>query len=103
MSPPTGTSADLAYAERNRCVALVARMALALGLKAGVRRHEGGDWEDDWRTVLFIDLPTGQVSWHFHDSELELLEGLPPYEGAWDGHDTPTKYERARVAFRREP
>lgn len=91
-----------AYAERNQCVALIARMALALGLKAGVREHPNEDraWEDDWRTIVFIDLPTGQVSWHFHDSEKPLLGGLPRYVGEWDGHDTPEKYRRAREALR---
>lgn len=101
MTAPTGTPADIAYRERNRCVALIARMALQLGLRVGVRKHPADDkgWEPDWRTVVFIDLPTGQVSWHFHDSERGLLEGLPPYPERWDGHDTPTKYERVRAAY----
>lgn len=101
MSAPTGTAADIAYAERNKCVALIARMALAMGLRVGTKQHavEDAAWEDDWRTIVFIDLPTGQISWHFHDSEKELLKGLPEYPGTWDGHDTPTKYERVRVAF----
>lgn len=85
-----------AYAERNQCVALLARMALALGWRAGLGRHPDldVDWEDDWRAILFIDLPTGQVSWHFHDSERHLLVGLPEYDWKWDGHDTPQKYKR---------
>jgi hypothetical protein len=93
---------DAAYAERNQCVALLVRMALALGWKAGVREHpaEDKDWEDDWRTVVFVDLPTGQVSWHFHDSEKHLLGGLPRYLGTWDGHTTPEKYQRVNGALR---
>ncbi len=100
MSTPSGLGHS-AYHERNLCVALIARMALASGLHAGTKQHpaEDASWEDDWRTILLIDLPTGQVSWHFHDSELELLEGLPGYQGQWDGHDTPTKYERCRAAY----
>ena len=91
----------LAYSERNQCVALLARMALALGWRAGVGLHPADDatWEADWRTVLFIDLPTGQASWHFHDSERHLLAGLPSYAGKWDGHTTDAKYERVRTAL----
>lgn len=87
---------DGAYSERNQCVALLARMAVALGWKAGVGKHPVEDraWEDDWRTIVFIDLPTGQASWHFHDSELHLLHGLPFYAGKWDGHSTDEKYRR---------
>lgn len=93
---------DAAYRERNQCVALLVRMALALGWRAGVGRHAdepGETWEPDWRTIIFIDLPTGQVSWHFHDSETELLAGLPAYMGAWDGHDTARKYRRVNLAL----
>lgn len=87
---------DKAYSERNMCLALLARMALALGFRVGVGQHPAEDekWEKDWRTILFMDLPTGQVSWHFHDSEKGLLEGLPAYEEKWDGHSTPEKYLR---------
>jgi hypothetical protein len=92
-----------AYSERNQCVALLAKMAVAMGLKAGVREHPSEDlaWEPDWRTVVFIDLPTGQVSWHFHDSEKHLLGGLPRYVGQWDGHGTYEKYLRVEKAFKR--
>ncbi len=91
-----GKAKDTAYSERNQVVALLARIAHELGWGAGVGLHPAEDaaWEADWRTILFIDLPTGQVSWHFHDSECHLLEGLPPYPAAWDGHSTPEKYER---------
>lgn len=96
------TAKDAAYAERNQCVALLARMALAVGWRAGVAQHPAEDtaWEDDWRTIVFIDLPTGQVSWHFHDSELHLLAGLPKYPGKWDSHTTAQKYERVNATLR---
>lgn len=86
---------DLVYSERNKCVALLVRMALALGLTAGIGKHEGkGDWDPEWMNVVFIDLPAGQVSWHIHDSELPMFDFLPPYPGRWDGHDTAEKYRR---------
>lgn len=93
---------DGAYRERNQLVALLARMALELGWMVGVGRHPDSDttWDSDWRTIVFIDLPTGQASWHFHDSERHLLEGLPPYPGKWDGHTTDEKYDRVRHALK---
>jgi len=93
---------DGAYSERNQCVALIARMALKLGWLAGTGRHPDLDtaWEDDWRTILFINIPdVGQVSWHFHDSERHLLTGLPEYPTGWDGHSTEEKYRRVNAAF----
>jgi hypothetical protein len=87
------------YRERAHVVALAARLALALGYTAGRRAHEPDpdpSWDDDWETVVVIDLPLGQVSWHFHDSEWPLIATLPLYPGSWDGHTTDTKYERLR-------
>jgi len=83
-----------AYAERNMCIALIARLAEMLGYNVGMKRHEGEDWEDDWRHVIFIDLPTGQLSWHLHDSEMENFPGIVPYLKEWDGHTTEEKYQR---------
>jgi hypothetical protein len=93
---------DGAYRERDQVVALVARMALALGWRAGVRRHEPDPdptWDEDWKNVVAIDLPTGQVTWHYHDSEVPLFIGLPDYQGSWDGHDTAEKYRRVHAAW----
>lgn len=93
---------NAAYAERNQCISLLARMALAMGLKAGQAEHPSSDatWEQDWRNIVFIELPTGQVSWHFHDSEGPLFNGLPKYTAPWDLHSTAEKYRRAYQAFR---
>jgi hypothetical protein len=92
---------DGAYAERNQVVALLARMALALGWRAGLRGHEPDPdpaWDDDWKNVVAIDLPTGQVTWHYHDSDRPLFSSLPPYTAPWDGHDTAEKYRRVNAA-----
>ena len=91
---------DAAYMERNSVVALMLRMALELGWKAGIGVHQdapGVPWDPEWRTLVTVDLPTGQASWHVHDSERHLFDGLPAYEGAWDGHDTSEKYRRLAV------
>lgn len=88
---------DAGYEERNRLVALFASMALALGWKAGVGQHEdepGKEWDADWRTLILVETPEGQASWHFHDSQNHLVKHLPSYVAKWDGHDTPTKYAR---------
>lgn len=85
---------NAAYQERDRLVAAFAHLAWRHGVHVGVGEHEGEDWEDDWRTVIYLDLPAGQVSWHVHESERLWFDGLPPYDGGWDGHDTDEKYRR---------
>lgn len=80
---------DVAYLERNQVVA-----ALAKCFPSGVARTAIEGWSEDWHGCVYIDLPTGQVSWHFHDSHAHLFSNLPPYNGTWDGHDTPEKYRR---------
>ena len=80
---------DAAYLERNQVVA-----ALAKAFPSGVARTAIDGWSEDWHGCVFIDLPTGQASWHFHDSQAYLFADLPPYTGQWDGHDTPLKYRR---------
>jgi len=79
-----------AYGERNQLVKFLSKC-----FPSSIERHEGADWEDDWRNVVFIDLPTGQASWHIHDSELENFAHLPRNRGRkWDGHSTELKYQR---------
>lgn len=84
---------DDVYLERNQCVVALAKLSLRLGYKAGRALHpaEDSSWEEDWRNIVYIDLPEGQVSWHFHDSEAPLLEGVPQYDGSWDGHSKDEK------------
>jgi hypothetical protein len=82
------------YQERDKCVSLIARMALALGLKTGIGQHVGDEWEDDWRNIVFVEIPAGQISWHIHDSELPWFAFLPRYDAPWDGHTTEEKYCR---------
>jgi hypothetical protein len=90
---------DQAYSERNQCVALIAKLAAAQGYAVGLGKHDPKDynWEDDWRNIVYIDLPTGQISWHIHDSELEFFDGLPAYKQAWDGHSTDEKHRRMQA------
>jgi hypothetical protein len=95
--------AQAAYTERNRCVAAIARAALALGCRAWLGKHPAEEtsppvatWDPEWTTIVFILLPAGQASWHIHDSEVPafaFLVDMPPV-GDYDGHTTPEKYER---------
>ena len=87
---------DEVYAERNKCVSLIARMAQALHLEAFIGKHHGDDWDDDWRHVVFVQLPAGQVSWHIHNSDLPMFDFLPTFfkRNWWDGHTTEEKYRR---------
>jgi hypothetical protein len=81
--------ADGAYHERNQVVA-----ALAKCFPSGTARTAIEGWDPEWHGCVYIDLPTGQVSWHYHDSQADLFAFLPPYTKGWDGHDTPEKYRR---------
>lgn len=81
------------YRERNACVSLIAKMAHKQGLKVGILHDETAL---AFHNVVYIDLPSGQISWHIADEDMDYFEGLPVYEGHWDGHDTPTKYERVK-------
>lgn len=80
---------DGAYQERDRLVAALSKL-----FPATLARHEGADWEDEWRNIVFIDLPTGQASWHIHDSELPQFAHLSQSNPKWDGHTTEEKYAR---------
>lgn len=73
------------YETRNRFVIGAVFVALGAGLVAGFRIDLQ---EPDW-PAAFIELPTGQVSWH-----------LPQHGVAYDGHTTDEKNGRID-AFRK--
>lgn len=83
-----------AYSERNACVAAMAKMAIANGWKAGLRKTTIEGWDDCWQNCCWIEFPTGQASWHYHNDDAYLFDGLPEYTEPWDGHTTPEKYAR---------
>lgn len=56
----------------------------------GKERYDEADWY-----VVFIDLPTGQASWHIPGSEVALFAHLHANAGRRrDGHATEEKYAR---------
>ena len=77
-----------AYYDRNQAAMLAAKLATLWGIKVGWRM----DPEEPGWPVLFIELPTGQVSWHIPEAEAVNL--MLPYQQEWDGHTTEEKRER---------
>lgn len=87
-----------AYDERNRVVAVLASL-----FPSSLERHPDEDttWENDWRWIVFVDLPTGQATWHIHDSHLPLFDHVTRFTGRkWDGHNTEAKYKRIEAMVR---
>ena len=76
---------DEAYLDRNLCVQAMVKMAMKLGYGAGIK-------EDSKWPILYIDLPTGQVSWHIPKNE--IVCHFPKYQGKWDGHSVEEKRKR---------
>lgn len=73
---------DANYDRRYGLVFRALSIALQLGYTAGVRIDPK---EPDW-PVVFIELPTGQVTWH-----------VTPHPVEWDNHTTEEKYQRVRA------
>lgn len=84
---------DSVYRERNQIAAGLAHLVMVAGGNAWIGHDPS---EPDW-PVLFIELPTGQVSWHFAPTDVDLLEGIPTSERPWDGHTTEEKYQRLQA------
>ena len=82
---------DRTYGERDRLVGALSKL-----FPSSLERHGGSEpWDDAWRWVVYISLPTGQVSWHIHDRELPWFDHLWRNLGTlWDGHTTKEKYAR---------
>lgn len=72
---------DEAYLQRNHLVA-----ALAHIFPSGIGRTAIEGWHSEWHGCAYIDLPTGQISYHYHDSHAHLFADLPAYTKEWDGH-----------------
>ncbi len=83
---------DEAYAERNKLVCALSKL-----FPAWLGKHEETDmsWGKEWLNIVYIQLPTGQVSWHIHENLLPLFAHLElDTDKKWDGHTTDEKYTR---------
>lgn len=67
------------YDKRNEQVMQCLHYARRIGLECGIRFDPD---EPEW-PVVYIELPTGQVSWH-----------VPQHVKPWDKHTTQEKYDR---------
>lgn len=81
--PPPPYQLDDRYRSRNAHIYAALSHATDLGYPCGLGpcHLTVARWP-----VAYIDLPTGQVSWH-----------LPPYPGRWDGHNNLTVVDRANA------
>ena len=78
-----------AYADRNLLVLLAADLAQDVGWRVGWKIDLD---EPDW-LLIFINLPTGQLSWHIPKDDLP--EGIfEMFADEWDGHSTEEKNRR---------
>lgn len=80
-----------AYKERNHLVAYLSRQ-----YPSHLALHPAEDtaWEKDWRFIVFVNAPSGQMSWHIHNSDLPMFQHLTIADNVWDGHTREEKYER---------
>lgn len=92
--------ADLAGARRERDGAYRERAQLVAYLAACYRSvimHDADLDAPGW-SVIFIDTPSGQMSWHLHENDLDLFRHVPKIlrhvPGPWDGHTADEKYRR---------
>ena len=84
---------DAAYLERNHLVAALARC-----FPSGIRKTAIEGWSDDWHGCVYIDLPAGQISYHYHDAQADLFFGLPAYDKPYDGHTKEQVHDRLQSA-----
>ena len=97
-----GSAASLneIYAERNQLVACFARACHLLGMRAWLGTDPIAAEDPEWGPVVFVELPTGQVSWHIRSDERPMFSFLmePPPDAAgvpaWDGHSNGEKFLR---------
>lgn len=103
---------DQAYWERNQLVCALSKI-----YPSWMELHpiSDKDWDKDWRHIVFITIPSKvssgnlkyspgaplyfnkdlQLSWHIHDSEIDMFRHLQLKSGnSWDGHTTEEKYQR---------
>lgn len=80
---------DEAYRQRNYLVAALTKL-----FPSGIRPTKIAGWDPEWDGCVYIDLPSGQVSYHYHSSQAFLFDHLPKYYNAYDGHDKEIVHNR---------
>ena len=85
MAKYESDSKEDCYKDRNLLVQLCGKLAAICDLNMGVKF--GKEW-----SVLYIELPSGQVSWHI--PKIDIIKKFPEYNKEWDGHDIENKRMR---------
>lgn len=88
---------DDAYDERMHLGAALARL-----FPSGIRDTDAPGWTPEWKGCVYIDLPTGQISYHYHTRHAALFRDLPRYTQPWDGHDKETVHSRLHGLWGKE-
>lgn len=92
----TGTDEPLTllkevYRERSQLVAFLSRLYPSIWYT---------DEDESDYPVIYITLPTGQVSWHIHKDDIVYFSvGKVTTDDPWDGHTTEEKYRRLNRAL----
>ena len=77
------------YLQRNYLVAVLTRV-----FPAGIRKTHIEGWSEHWQNCVYVDLPSGQVSYHYPDSQAHLFAHLPEYLKPYDGHSKEDVHDR---------
>lgn len=89
-----------AYRERNIVVAILSR-SFPSYLSEHAEDESGWDQRKGW--VVYIELPTGQVSWHVERDELAWFSHLAVADRSpWDGHNEELKWTRVSEYMKRK-
>lgn len=69
------------YSQRTMLVA-----GLAKCFPSGIRRTDIPDWHPEWHGCCYINLPAGQISFHYHNRDAHYFHNFPAYAKPFDGH-----------------
>ena len=88
---------DFAYWERNQLVAVLSKL-----FPSHLCKHIGNTYTEGYQWMVCIHLPTGQATWHIHDSDKRYFCHLNVCKNHWDGHTTKEKYEKVGYLKKRQ-
>jgi len=88
---------DAVYRERAHLVAHLASLYPSVLVESA---PDAPDW-----AIVYVDLPTGQASWHIATRDLPLFAGVQVVpaddpRAVWDQHSTAEKYRRVATSTR---
>lgn len=87
--PDQSNSKEEAYIDRNLVVQGFARLVIENGFLVGVKKTD-----PEW-PIIYVELPTGQISYHIPAKE--LVVDLPEFDATWDGHSLEEKRDRLKA------